>query len=173
MISIGIDPSTKTGIVACEYDEEKSTIRCIDQKKVVFTQLKGMERANAIGDGVLSFVELYRPDIIFIEDYGFSFKGTAITLVEIGTMIRYNLWVNDFNYEVVTPTSLKKFVTGKGNSPKDLIIKEVYKRWNFDTNDNDIADAFSMAMFGLAVSGKLIMPKLNRDAISAWLKSKK
>ena len=46
---------------------------------------------------------------------------------------------------ITPPKILKMFVTGNGNSGKDLMIREVFKRWNFDTNNNDVADAFGLA----------------------------
>ncbi|APD18911.1 hypothetical protein [Vibrio phage J14] len=33
------------------------------------------------------------------------------------------------------------FVTNNGNANKDVIIKQVYKLWGIDTDDNNQADA--------------------------------
>lgn len=45
------------------------------------------------------------------------------------------------------PTEIKKFTTGKGNSPKPFIVKEVFKRWGFETLILDVADAFAIAKY--------------------------
>ena len=39
----------------------------------------------------------------------------------------------------MTPTQLKKFVTG--NSEKSIVIKSVYKRFGIDTDDDNTAAA--------------------------------
>jgi len=46
---------------------------------------------------------------------------------------------------VFTPPQIKKFVTGKGNAKKELIIKEVYKKWGFETDNHNTADAYAVA----------------------------
>lgn len=55
--------------------------------------------------------------------------------------------INILRSRIVTPGEVKKFVTGKGNAKKELIIKEVYKRYGFDTDINDIADAYAIARY--------------------------
>jgi Holliday junction resolvasome RuvABC endonuclease subunit len=51
--------------------------------------------------------------------------------------------------EIITmvPGTIKKFVTGKGNAKKELILKEVFRKFEFDTSDNNIADAFAIAKY--------------------------
>ena len=51
------------------------------------------------------------------------------------------------------PQELKKFVAGKAGVSKDVILKEVFKRWGFDTNVNDVADAYGL--------GRLLWHNLN------------
>jgi hypothetical protein len=43
------------------------------------------------------------------------------------------------------PSAIKKFITGRGNCKKELVLKEVYRKFGFDTTINDIADAFALA----------------------------
>ena len=45
----------------------------------------------------------------------------------------------------VPPTSLKKFVTGRGNAKKQEMLLEVYKRWGVELRDDNAADAFGLA----------------------------
>jgi hypothetical protein len=49
------------------------------------------------------------------------------------------------NTFTVNPSTHKKFTCGTGAAKKELVLKFVYKRWNFDTNSNDVADAYSIA----------------------------
>lgn len=47
----------------------------------------------------------------------------------------------------VRPTEMKKFITGKGNAKKEVVMKDVYKKHGFDTNVLDISDAFAVAKY--------------------------
>ncbi len=48
---------------------------------------------------------------------------------------------------VVPPTSLKKFVTGKGTASKDDMVKAVQTKWANDVKNNNIADAYGLAEY--------------------------
>lgn len=52
---------------------------------------------------------------------------------------------------IVPPSTLKKYVTGKGSSPKDVMIKEVYRKWGRDLNDNNAADAYGLSKLAQAI----------------------
>lgn len=105
---------------------------------------------------------------IVLEGYGFTRVQNIQSLFEIGTLIRYKLWKYGWKYIEVPPTSLKKFVTGKGNMKKEMMLKEVYKRWNIDCDTNDEADAVGLAHFGMALDGHIEMPKVNMEALKKF-----
>ncbi len=48
---------------------------------------------------------------------------------------------------IVPPTTLKKYVTGKGNSQKNLMILHCFKKFNFSAPDDDICDAYCLARY--------------------------
>ncbi|WPH58185.1 RuvC-like resolvase [Streptomyces phage LuckySocke] len=48
---------------------------------------------------------------------------------------------------VVPPTSLKKFVTGKGTASKDDMVNAVQSKWSKDVTNNNIADAYGLAEY--------------------------
>lgn len=48
---------------------------------------------------------------------------------------------------VVPPTSLKKFVTGKGTASKDAMVSAVQSKWSEDVTNNNIADAYGLAEY--------------------------
>ncbi|AEV52278.1 holliday junction resolvase [Nocardia phage NBR1] len=68
---------------------------------------------------------------------------------------------------VVTPGQLKKFVTGKGNAPKDEVMLAAARRWpDLKITDNNTADATGLMMMGRALLGEeLNMPKVNMEAL--------
>lgn len=48
---------------------------------------------------------------------------------------------------VVPPTSLKKFVTGKGTASKDDMVSAVQSKWAKDITNNNVADAYGLAEY--------------------------
>src|SRR5436189_111849 len=50
---------------------------------------------------------------------------------------------------VVGPSTLKQYVTGKGNSPKELLMLECFKRWGYSATDNNDCDAHCLMRLGV------------------------
>jgi Holliday junction resolvasome RuvABC endonuclease subunit len=69
----------------------------------------------------------------------------------------------------VPPANLKRYATGKGNSPKDQVLAAVIRRYpNVDVTGNDIADALVLAAMGMRHLGTPIensMPVANLAAM--------
>ena len=65
----------------------------------------------------------------------------------------------------------KKFLTGKGDCDKDLILKEVYKRYRnpdgtpIDLENDNIADAINMNMIGRALLGWISLDNQAQRAV--------
>jgi crossover junction endodeoxyribonuclease RuvC len=73
----------------------------------------------------------------------------VFSIGELGGVIKLLLYDNSILFGLVQPTVLKKFVTGKGNSKKELMLLNVYKKFGFDTDNNNIADAYALGRFAL------------------------
>jgi crossover junction endodeoxyribonuclease RuvC len=171
MLSVGIDPGTITGYSIlssrnCNGFEIESSgvITCKDKDPI--------KRGDYIAKAIMEEIGLYFPRLgaqagykICIEGYGFTRVANLEPLFAIGTLIRKYLQTHSMDYITVPPTSLKKFVTGKGNSNKDIMIKELFKRFKIDTDNNNEGDAHGLALFGLAWAGKLSVPKTNMEAV--------
>jgi len=95
---------------------------------------------------VIDIPEYNYPTEIVIEGFSYGSKGASVyDLGMLGGIIRLDLFEKSFPYYVdYPPTFVKKFITGKGNAKKDLMIKEVFKL-GFDTDDSNLADAFALA----------------------------
>lgn len=110
-------------------------------------------RMIQIKDEILSILEKFRKNIvlIYIEDISFGSKGLASDqLAALNYFIRINLLKEKFlPYYMVAPGQLKKFVSGSGSAKKQLMLKEVYKRWGIDFNSDNLCDAYSLARMGL------------------------
>lgn len=146
--ALGLDLSTKAGIAVVEFGK-----KVIHAEEVEFKKLRGMERVSELSSRVLDVVEKYQPDKIVIEGLFIGRTSSAIVLAEINSIIRYYLWQNEMQYIDVPATSLKKWLTGKGNAQKDTMMMEVYKQFGYESKTNNIADAVALGMFGLCVLG--------------------
>lgn len=174
MTFIGIDISTKTGIAVIKYHPKGYTV---STKLITTKKQTGLERADYIANHCMEIIEseihpFKKINIeykIIIEGYGFARVQNLVPLIEVGTVVRYQLFLKGYKYVEVPPTSLKKFVTGKGNVKKEMMLKEVYKRWKIDCDTNDEADAVGLAYFGMALDGQLKLPKENMKALEKFL----
>lgn len=140
---LGIDPSTKMGLIV--LDNKKGVIQTVYQG-VFVSKNKDMQRLGDIGGCILDMLKKYKPDLIGLEGYSFGSKFNHEIMYSLGTVIRYFLWQSEYDYNVIPPTTLKKFVTGKGNSKKDLMLLGVYKNWGYDTTNDNLSDAYGIAI---------------------------
>lgn len=104
-------------------------------------RLRGMERLDRI---VRDVQQLARGGhLVVIEGYSFGSQGRAVfDVAELGGCVRFLLHRLGMPYVDVPPASLKKFATGKGNSPKDAMITAAIRRFAFQGSDNNEADAY-------------------------------
>jgi len=54
-------------------------------------------------------------------------------------------------FVVAAPTQLKKFICGNGRADKDVMMLETYKKYNVSLTDNNVCDAFGLALIAEAV----------------------
>jgi crossover junction endodeoxyribonuclease RuvC len=97
------------------------------------------------------------PEKIVLEGYSLNMKKAAsvIPLIEIGGLLRFLLHIDGLVWYDPTAPEVKKFTTGKGNSPKEVMMMYVLKRWDHVSIDNNTADAYACAAMGLAISNRL------------------
>lgn len=168
MIALGIDPSlTGTGLVALDGDELLFS-ECYKPKS------KGIERLLDIESVVGDFLYAHNPQIICLEGYSFGSRGRAVFQTgELGGIIRAMLYAYGKDWLEITPSQVKKFATGKGNSGKDLILQQVYKRWGQEFKTSDEADAFVLAKIGTIFLGhKEKLTKQQKEVINVVKDSK-
>lgn len=75
----------------------------------------------------------------------------ALVLGELSAVVRMTIY--DFFEEdderrfplKVPPMTLKKYASGKGNSKKQEMLLQIYKRWGMEFNDDNAADAYALA----------------------------
>lgn len=106
------------------------------------------ERIQSIIEYIMKFIENKQTKYVLIEEYMIVPGNilTTIQLVELGAAIRHELYKKGIPFITVMPQMLKKYATGNGNSKKNVVIKELYKNYNIDTNDDNEADACFLAL---------------------------
>lgn len=150
---LGIDPSTRMGLVVLDYEPwqeggKTSFVRTLYQAEYK-SKHTGMQRLGDIGQRIIDLIGKYEPDLVGLEGYSYGSKFNHESMYSIGTVIRYFMWQNEIDYKEIPPSTLKKFVTGKGNAKKDLMMVNVYKNWGFDSANDNVVDAYALAMFTL------------------------
>lgn len=142
---LGIDPSlTCTSIVALRGDEHRIHRIETDPKRFSSPQHR-LAYMRRLLEAVLD--EHWPVKLVAIEGYAFGSRTAQHSIAEWGGLLRYTLWLQDFAFVEVPPATLKSFVTGKGNSEKSLMLREVFRKWVFEAFDDNDADAYCCARF--------------------------
>jgi crossover junction endodeoxyribonuclease RuvC len=167
-IVIGIDPSlTASGVII--LDDGKLVLeKVIKSKPSGDRPIDEVRRISTIVDEIVAqFIGFGTPTIVAMEGLAFMARNTSalVQLAGLNYMIRNELRTRGIPFVIVTPSTLKKFVTGHGNAPKDVMMLETYKRFGVSFMDNNICDAYGLAQVAYVLSGgKSSTTKEQREA---------
>ena len=167
---LGIDPSlTATGYIYLK-DGKIEAQDLIKTKPTGDDRKKELERLMIIAD---SFTINLKIDLAVIEGLAFMARNTSalVQLSGLSYLIRERLYDNGIPFVIVAPTTLKKFITGKGNVKKDQIMLEVFKRYDVDLTDDNLCDAFGLAMIGRSLLDKSVKLTNPQKEVIELLKS--
>jgi Holliday junction resolvasome RuvABC endonuclease subunit len=159
---VGVDPSlSNTGVTVISNNNEACySIKTKPPKE--FSFLAELARIESIVSQVVDcFKKDKKPVLVVMEGMAFMAHNTValIQLSALNYFIRKALKDLDIKFIIVAPTTLKKFITSKGNAHKELILLECYKRWNKEFSDNNIADSY-----GLAKIAEALLDSESKDA---------
>lgn len=87
--------------------------------------------------------------LVVIEGYAYGSKFSREQMGELGGLYRLAAFDAGLEVAIVPPTSLKKYVTGKGVSEKDGVRMHCLKKWGYESTNNDDADAYALMRLGL------------------------
>ena len=107
-----------------------------------------IKRLLDIFNKVNSFITEHRNDkqpCIIMEDFAYGAAQQMAAIGGLGWFLRVMFSRTGFHFGVAPISSNKKSVTGKGNADKSAMILGCYKRWDFETNNDNIADARGLA----------------------------
>lgn len=167
---VGLDISiTGTGVVVLDRQLQTVKAECIKSKP----QDDWYARVNNIVSRVFDIIPDPVFSTVFVEDYAFAAKGQVFNIAELSGIIKFRMWYDAYAFLRIPPTSLKKFTTATGTAPKELMMKEVYKRYGVDFNDNNVADAYALARMGYAITQQVNVPQYQKEAIkNVWKNNK-
>lgn len=112
------------------------------------------ERFGNLTAWVLNAVNDNKVDEILLEGYAFGATGRVFNIAENTGLLKYGLYVQGIPFDVVSPTTVKKFASGKGNANKEMMIESFHKDTGIDifsklgikegkmTPSSDIVDAY-------------------------------
>ena len=110
--------------------------------------LSDEERISIIKNKVSDIINKYEIEVVVIEDYSFMSRGRAVfSLGELGGAIKNMIFEKKIPIVKVSPPALKKFITGKGNSDKNVMLMKIYKNYGKEFLDDNIADAFALGKY--------------------------
>lgn len=161
---VGLDLSM-TGTGVCTPDGETSTIRTRPQDgDVRLTHIVDEIRDLNCGFPAAAYVAV-------IEDLPTHAKSAGITGMVHGA-VRHYLQGRGVPYVLVTPATLKKYATGRGNADKTAMAIAALKRGNREFADDNQVDAWWLYAAALDHYGAPLfsVPQSHRDALAkvAW-----
>jgi len=149
-IPIGVDPS----LASCGASDGQTHDR-IETR----ASLSPYDRASEIIDRIGRLIDVQRGagnDALLVVEGPLFFGSDATATWDAGyLMARIDLLAKAYGVSVVVvqPTTLKKFVTGRGNAPKTEVALEILDRWGVRFHDDrgaDKAHAYGLHRYGLA-----------------------
>lgn len=151
---IGVDPSyTSTGVATASG--------------VSSFELKGDGRERL--EHAYRWAKLFKgkPVVVFIEGYAPGRNNRAHQMGELGGVLRLGFTHAGIEYRDVSPPTVKKYATGKGNAGKDQVLAEAIRRLGYEGHSTDEADALWLRQIGLALTGgdAVDVPQAHRAAL--------
>jgi crossover junction endodeoxyribonuclease RuvC len=130
-------------ILAADLSLTSTGIAVNGETRTIRTNLRGAERLDYIASRVVGMAVAHAVELVALEGYSFGSKGRAVfSIGELGGCVRLELHRAGIPFVDVSPSSLKKYATGKGNCGKDDMIETAIRRFAFAGHGNDEADAW-------------------------------
>ena len=143
---VGVDPSINaTGLVI------------LDEKANIVEQRLFSVKADLFEESLLKYEKEieFIPNIVKLKAVhieGPSYQSQGQSILQMGAihfLLRLFLFKKNINYKVIAPGTLKKFVAGKGNAKKDLMLLKTYKKWGVEFDDHNLSDSYGLARMAM------------------------
>ncbi len=110
------------------------------------------ERLLFISEQVLNVLKNNQTiERLYIEGLSFSSSGqSTMELAGLHYVMRCFIFqLYGLNYKMISPPSLKKFVSGVGNCKKNLMLLYTFKKFGEEFDDDNICDAYCLSRLAL------------------------
>jgi Holliday junction resolvasome RuvABC endonuclease subunit len=158
---IGIDPAaTSTGLAFIHHDR-------LSVVRVQPRDLRGSARLAFLRNRFNQAFEQNKQPVIYacIEGPAISACNRADTLGQVRGIFLLALEDVGATITVVSPTTLKKFATKRGNASKEGMIKAAYVKWGRYLQ-NDEADAAWLAQLAFSLSTNTVDTRAQLEVLS-------
>ena len=165
--TIGIDLSlVASGLVVLE-DGKLHSKNLIKSKPSGKLPINELIRLQKISDEVAEIAINNKPELACIENLAFMAHNTcALTqLAGLSYLVRNKLNLAGIPFVMVAPTTLKKFLTGKGNIKKDMMLMAAYKRYGLTFDNDNIADGFALAKVAYELLSDNKVPSFQKEVL--------
>jgi len=164
---VGIDPSL-TGFAMTAMYKDGTVVEQELTSKPAKTLVGRVKRLQRLAKAAEDFLKEHVPELCLVEGYAYAAKGrSVISLGELGGVVReYIVGISDITVEV-PPTTLKRFLTGKGNANKLAVTQKLVRRFDREFKTDNLADSFGLALLASVVlEYRQATTQFERDAVS-------
>lgn len=153
---VGIDQSFRnTAITLVAYNRRDKTASLVDYRSIQTSPKdEPIVRMIAITQEIYDFISEHKVKKIFMEGlaYGNIPGNSNRDLAGLYYLILCMFYMEDYNYEIIAPTSVKKKATGNGKATKEEMFlalpaqaRNTIKNLSIANGRFDVADAYHIA----------------------------
>lgn len=110
--------------------------------------------------------------VICLEDLAANpaFMGSAIQLIKMRALleVRLSKFPKIADIYWIKPSSVKKFITGKGNSNKIQVAGAIANKYHLEFKDDNLYDAFALAQMAIAFDYPEKYTKAQNDCLTPY-----
>lgn len=171
MVIAGIDYSMSSpSICILGEDFESSKFFYLTRRKKLtgkFKNINGIyidkwesneERFDMISYYMMKQIFKHNVKFVGLEGYAMGAKGQVFNIGENTGLLKHKLFKENIKFDVIAPTQIKKFATGKGNANKIKMYESFFEQTNVDLEKrllekcdknpiSDIVDSYFIALY--------------------------
>ncbi len=94
-----------------------------------------LSRYDSISAWALDIILKYNCEQVALEGYSFGSKGKVFHIAENTGVLKYKFFQNSIPVDIIAPTTIKKYATGKGNADKTAMHESFKTETDRDLHD--------------------------------------